>query len=178
MDCSSAVLGFNSSEVFGISSDLLRRLGLSGGISAHRNFGPSERRYDGTTVRRNDARDGGRFSAPHRASSIYIYILDARRGALKRPPSRASFRRTVVPSYRRSDVQKCRCAAIPMLRPKRRSKSEPEAEDFRRAEAQDLRATVQQLRTKPKATKPKGQDLTAKAQDHRAKEETELKPQS
>ena len=74
-----------------------------------------------------------------------------------------------------------------MLRPKRRSKSEPEAEDFRRAEAQDLRATVQQLRTKPKATKPKGQDLTAKAQDHRAKEETvsqgkkeetELKPQS
>ena len=108
----------------------------------------------------------------------YIYILDARRGALKRPPSRASFRRTVVPSYRRSDVQKCRCAAIPMLRPKRRSKSEPEAEDFRRAEAQDLRATVQQLRTKPKATKPKGQDLTAKAQDHRAKEETELKPQS
>ena len=109
---------------------------------------------------------------------IYIYILDARRGALKRPPSRASFRRTVVPSYRRSDVQKCRCAAIPMLRPKRRSKSEPEAEDFRRAEAQDLRATVQQLRTKPKATKPKGQDLTAKAQDHRAEEETELKPQS
>ena len=107
-----------------------------------------------------------------------IDILDARRGALKRPPSRASFRRTVVPSYRRSDVQKCRCAAIPMLRPKRRSKSEPEAEDFRRAEAQDLRATVQQLRTKPKATKPKGQDLTAKAQDHRAKEETELKPQS
>ena len=107
-----------------------------------------------------------------------ICRLDARRGALKRPPSRASFRRTVVPSYRRSDVQKCRCAAIPMLRPKRRSKSEPEAEDFRRAEAQDLRATVQQLRTKPKATKPKGQDLTAKAQDHRAKEETELKPQS
>ena len=105
-------------------------------------------------------------------------MLDARWGALKRPPSRASFRRTVVPSYRRSDVQKCRCAAIPMLRPKRRSKSEPEAEDFRRAEAQDLRATVQQLRTKPKATKPKGQDLTAKAQDHRAKEETELKPQS
>ena len=65
-----------------------------------------------------------------------------------------------------------------MLRPKRRSKSEPEAEGFRRAEAQDLRATVQQLRTKPKATKPKGQDLTAKAQDHRAKEETELKPQT
>ena len=99
-------------------------------------------------------------------------------GGAKAPPSRASFRRTVVPSYRRSDVQKCRCAAIPMLRPKRRSKSEPEAEDFRRIEAQDLRATVQQLRTKPKATKPKGQDLIAKAQDHRAKEETELKPQS
>ena len=58
------------------------------------------------------------------AALPYIYILDARWGALKRPPSRASFRRTVVPSYRRSDVQKCRCAAIPMLRPKRRSKSE------------------------------------------------------
>ena len=57
-----------------------------------------------------------------------------------------------------------------MLRPKRRSKSEPEAEDFRRAEAQDLRATVQELRTKPKATKPTGQDLTAKAEYRRAKE--------
>ena len=87
---------------------------------------------------------------------IDIYILDARRGALKRPPSRASFRRTVVPSYRRSDVQKCRCAAIPMLRPKRRSKSEPEAEDFRRAEAQDLRATFQELgKTKPQNRKAK-----------------------
>ena len=75
LDCSSGVLGFNSSEVFGFSSDLLRRLGLSGGISAHRTFGPSKRRYDGTTVRRNDARDGGRFSAPHRASSKYIYTL-------------------------------------------------------------------------------------------------------
>ena len=60
----------------------------------------------------------------HRGGRYHIYILDARRGALKRPPSRASFRRTVVPSYRRSDVQKCRCAAIPMLRPKRRSTSE------------------------------------------------------
>ena len=38
--------------------------------------------------------------------------------------SRASFRRTVVPSHRHSDVQKFRCAAIPMLKPKRRSKSE------------------------------------------------------
>ena len=55
-------------------SDLLRRLGLSIGIAAHRHFCTSERRYDGTTVRRNDARDGGRFSAPLRASSIYIYI--------------------------------------------------------------------------------------------------------
>ena len=54
-------------------SDLLRRLGLSIGIAVHRHFCTSERRYDGTTVRRNDARDGGRFSAPLRASSIYIY---------------------------------------------------------------------------------------------------------
>ena len=54
-------------------SDLLRRLGLSIGIAAHRHFCTSERRYDGTTVRRNDARDGGRFSAPLRASSIYIF---------------------------------------------------------------------------------------------------------
>ena len=53
-------------------SDLLRRLGLSIGIAAQRNFCTSERRCDGTTVRRNDARDGGRFSAPHRASSTYI----------------------------------------------------------------------------------------------------------
>ena len=105
--------------------------------------------------------DGGRFSAPH----------------LARRSVAPSFRRTVVPSHRRSDVQKFRCAAIPMLRPKRRSKSN-EAEDFQRVEAHELRATVQELRTKPKATKPKGQDLTAKAQDHRAKEETELKPQS
>ena len=52
-------------------SDLLRRLGLSIGIAAHRHFCTSERRCDGTTVRRNDARDGGRFSAPLRASSLY-----------------------------------------------------------------------------------------------------------
>ena len=65
-----------------------------------------------------------------------------------------------------------------MLRPKRRSKSEPVAEDFRRAEAQDHRDTVQQLRTKPKATKPKGQDLTAKAQDRRAKEDTARDPRA
>ena len=56
-------------------SDVLRRLGLSIGIAAHRHFCTSERRYDGTTVRRNDARDGGRFSAPLRASSIYICAL-------------------------------------------------------------------------------------------------------
>ena len=34
---------------------------------------------------------------------IYIYILDARRGALKRPPSRATFRRSVVARCRSSD---------------------------------------------------------------------------
>jgi hypothetical protein len=56
--------------------------------------------------------------------------------------------------------------------------SRDEAEDFRRAEAQDLRATVQELRTKPKATKPKGQDLTAKAQDRRAKEDTVQDPRA
>ena len=80
---SSWTVALGSWQVFGFSSDLLRRLGLSGGISAHRTFGPSERRYDGTTVRRNDARDGGRFSAPHRAylgfvcisPSIYIVFL-------------------------------------------------------------------------------------------------------
>ena len=36
---------------------------------------------------------------------IYIYILDARRGALKRPPSRATFRRSDAPSLRRCDTQ-------------------------------------------------------------------------
>ena len=54
LDCSFGVLDFISSEVFGFSSDLLRRLGLSIGIAAHRNFCTSERRCDGTTVRRND----------------------------------------------------------------------------------------------------------------------------
>ena len=34
-----------------------------------------------------------------------IYILDARRGALKRPPSRATFRRSDAPSLRRCDTQ-------------------------------------------------------------------------
>ncbi len=33
-----------------------------------------------------------------------IYILDARRGALKRPPSRATFRRSDAPTLRRWDV--------------------------------------------------------------------------
>ena len=72
-------------------------------------------------------------------------------GALKRPPSRASFRRTVVPSHRRSDVPKFRCAEIPTLGPKRRSTSE-----LKPKTAQDPRATVQELRTKAKAPKPKG----------------------
>ena len=49
LDCSSEVLGFSSSEVFGFSSDLLRRLCLSIGIAAHRYFCTSERRCDGTT---------------------------------------------------------------------------------------------------------------------------------
>ena len=59
--------------------------------------------------------DGGRYSAPH----------------LARRSVAPSFRRTVVPSHRRSDVQKFRCAAIPMLRPKRRSKSEMTSEELK-----------------------------------------------
>ena len=41
----------------------------------------------------------------HTLRAIYIYILDARRGALKRPPSRATFRRSDAPSLRRCDTQ-------------------------------------------------------------------------
>ena len=43
-------------------------------------------------------------------------MLDARRGALKRPPSRASFRRTVVPSHSCSVAPTFRRAEVPMRR--------------------------------------------------------------
>ena len=42
---------------------------------------------------------------------MYIYILDARRGGLKAPPSRAkppSLRRSDAPMFRRSDVPRLR----------------------------------------------------------------------
>ena len=65
-----------------------------------------------------------------------------------------------------------------MLRPKRRSKSEMKPKTSEELKPKTSELHSKSLRTKPKATKPKGQDLTAKAQDHRAKEETELKPQS
>ena len=56
------------------------------GISEHRNFGTSERRCDGTTVRRNVAREGGRFSAPLRASSIYMYTSSGPQPLYSKPP--------------------------------------------------------------------------------------------
>ena len=44
------------------------------GATEQRNDGATERRNDGATKRRSDAREGGRFSAPLRASSIHIYL--------------------------------------------------------------------------------------------------------
>ena len=105
----------------------------------------------------------------HVSTLVYIYILDARWGALKRPPSRASFRRTVVPSYRRFDGPKVRCAEIPPLRPNRRSKSE-----LKPKTSEELKSKTPKLQSKSSGLKPKpkGQDLTAKAQD------PELKPKT
>ena len=103
---------------------------------------------------------GEALSHRHTPLALYIYILDARWGALKRPPSRASFRRTVVPSHRRSDVQKFRCAAIPMLRPKRRGKSEMKPKT-----SEELKPKTSELKTKTSELKPNRSELKPNTSD-------------
>ena len=85
-------------------------------------------------------------------------------GGAKAPPISR-----VVPSYRRFDGPKVRCAEIPPLRPKRRSKSE-----LKPKTSEELKSKTPKLQSKSSGLKPKpkGQDLTAKAQD------PELKPKT
>ena len=83
----------------------------------------------------------------HGSTLVYIYILDARRGALKRPPISRD-----VPSLRRSAVPKFRFLDIPALRPKT-----PEL----KPETPELKPETSEL--KPETPKAKARDPRAKA---------------
>ena len=81
----------------------------------------------------------------HGSTLVYIYILDARRGALKRPPSRAMFRRSDVPTLRSADAQTSRRSDVPTLRLEHRELKPKAAEP--KPKAAELKAKAAELKT-------------------------------
>ena len=92
-----------------------------------------------------------------------ICRLDARWGALKRPPSRASFRRTVVPTLRRAEVPMRRNSAA---QAQHRSKSElkPKTSEELKPKTPELQSKSSGLKRKPQSPKAKTSRLKPRTQ--------------
>ena len=108
------------------------------------------------------------YKYTHIDKHIHIYILDARRGALKRPPSRATFRLCDVPLLRRSVAPTLRHSDVVP------SRTQPRAEIRRKSP--ELKTKTPDLKTKTPELKPKSpgakdEDPGARDEDPRAKDE-------